>query len=114
MKIMNEHASIVQSYFQKRVVNWMETVGKKIFGIDHYWIRYEFAPSRGQIHAHFLAICRDKQVLHDMHHFRKDVKKQAKLLVEYAEKKIGLTKNIQEPPDPNAKMREINRKTSLI
>lgn len=38
-KLLNEYTIVVQEYFQKRVVNWLETVGKKIFGIEHYWVR---------------------------------------------------------------------------
>lgn len=88
---MYEHAAIVQSYFQKRVDYWFETVGKKIFGIVHYWLRYEFAPSRGQIHAHFLAICRDKKILYELHNTKEDTKQQAELLSLWAKRKFDLT-----------------------
>lgn len=30
-----------------------------MLGIKHYWVRYEFAKGRGQIHAHLLAITED-------------------------------------------------------
>jgi len=53
---MNAHSGVVQEFFQIRVKEWLETVGRRIFNIGHYWVRYEFAPSRGQIHAHLLAI----------------------------------------------------------
>lgn len=56
VRIINEYTLVVQEYFQKRVQEWMETVGKKVFKIKHYWGRFEFAPSRGQIHLHLLAI----------------------------------------------------------
>ena len=46
----------MQEYFQKRIENWLNTVGKTIFKINHHWTRFEFAPSRGQIHAHMLAV----------------------------------------------------------
>ena len=53
VQLANNYAIVIQEHFQKRVVTWLETVGKDIFGIKHYWIRYEFAPGRGQIHAHY-------------------------------------------------------------
>ena len=56
VSIVNKLSIVVQEYFQLRVKTFLETVGKTIFGIDHYWVRFEFAPSRGQIHAHLLGI----------------------------------------------------------
>ena len=43
-KLLNDYSIMVQEYFQKRVELWLNTVGKQIFGIEHYWVRYEFAP----------------------------------------------------------------------
>jgi hypothetical protein len=60
--ILNDYSSVVEEYFQKRVEIWLQTVGKKIFGIKHFWVRYEFAPGRGQIHAHLLAISQDQDI----------------------------------------------------
>ena len=56
IKEVNDFTLVIQEYFQKRVMLWLRTVGKHVFGIQHYWLRYEFAPGRGQIHAHMLAI----------------------------------------------------------
>jgi hypothetical protein len=56
VQLINDYTLIVQEYFQERVKIWLETIGAKVFHIKHYWLRYEFAPSRGQIHAHILAI----------------------------------------------------------
>lgn len=36
---------------------------KRNFGIKAYWIRFEFAPSCGQIHAHILFISSNKEAL---------------------------------------------------
>ena len=58
--IVTERTAVVQEYFQKRVGFWLETVGKVIFGMKHYWVRYEFASGRGQIHAHRVAISSDQ------------------------------------------------------
>ena len=60
VKAMCELTSAVQEFFQIRVSKLLQILGAGVFGIKHYWVRYEFAPSRGQIHAHLLAIC-DKQ-----------------------------------------------------
>ena len=53
-KAIDEYSIVIQEYFIKRVDIWMNTVGKKLFDITHYWIRLEFAKGRGQIHAHML------------------------------------------------------------
>ena len=55
-KYVNEMTIVIQEYFQERVRNWIATVGQIVFGIRHHWLRYEFAPGRGQIHCHMLAI----------------------------------------------------------
>jgi hypothetical protein len=55
--IINEYSIVVQEFFQRRVDLWLATVGKDVFKIKYHWLRYEFAPSRGQIHAHMIAIC---------------------------------------------------------
>ena len=44
LQTVNDFANVIQEYFQERVVSWLDTVGKAIFDIKHYWIRYEFAP----------------------------------------------------------------------
>jgi len=53
---LTDFTIVIQQYFQKRVQIWINTVGKEIYGIERYWLRFEFAPGRGQIHAHILAI----------------------------------------------------------
>ena len=45
----------------------MEIVGKPIFLIKHYWLRYEFAPGRGQIHAHMLLIMDNLEIQQKYH-----------------------------------------------
>lgn len=61
-RILNEYTVVVQEFFQARVEAWFKTVGKSVFDVEHHWIRYEFAPGRGQIHAHILCISKDKQL----------------------------------------------------
>ena len=62
VETVNDHTLIVQVYFQERVKIWLETVGKNIFRIKQYWLRFEFTPSHGQIHVHMLAISSFKHV----------------------------------------------------
>ena len=61
-KHVNQYSIVVQEYFQERVKLWLQTVGRKVFRIQHHWLRYEFAPSRGQIHAHMLVISDRKYI----------------------------------------------------
>lgn len=68
VQLCNDYSIVIQEYFQHRVELFLETVGKEIFGIQHYWIRYEFAPGRGQIHAHLLAISKDDKIFKLMKH----------------------------------------------
>ena len=49
----------MQEHFQQRVTSFLDTYGRTVLGIKHYWVRYEFAKGRGQIHAHLLAITDD-------------------------------------------------------
>jgi hypothetical protein len=91
-QILNDYAIVVQEYFQKRVELWLETVGRKVLDIDHYWNRFKFAPGRGQIHSHLLAIARNKAFLRLLHQVKQLSKeKRDILLAEWAEKTMGLT-----------------------
>ena len=56
IKEVNDLTMVVQEYFQNRVNAWLQSVGRHVLGIKHHWLRYEFAPGRGQIHAPMLAI----------------------------------------------------------
>ena len=67
---INEFTLVIQEYFQTRVKHWLSTIGKSLFKIKHHWLRFEFAPGRGQIHAHMLAIVDNKDVMryaYDLH-----------------------------------------------
>lgn len=91
-QILNDYAIVIQEYFQRRVECWLEIVGKKVLDIEHYWIRFEFAPGRGQIHAHLLAIVENKTI-YRLLYLDKQVssEKRDARLAEWAEKKLGLT-----------------------
>ena len=100
-QIVNDYTVVVQEYFQERVTEWLDSVGKAIFGIEHCWIRYEFAPGRGQIHAHLLAIAEDQEIYQIAHDVKKkgskdDPHTQATVFADWASKKFGLTASVQE------------------
>lgn len=96
-QLVNDYTIVIQEYFQKRTETWLNTVGKVIFGIKHYWVRYEFAPGRGQIHAHLLAIP-DNHDIYELCHVKlkenDGEKKRAKVLADWAETSFGLTASV--------------------
>ena len=91
-KAMIDYAPIVQEMFQIRTKKWLETVGKHIFKIKHYWVRYEFAKGRGQIHAHLLAITSDGVLLNHKISESNEQEK-VKIVSSYARDILGLTAN---------------------
>jgi hypothetical protein len=96
---LNDYTIVVQEYFQQRVVLWLETVGKKVFGIEHYWVRYEFAPGRGQIHAHLLAIPKNPtlhQLSYELQKNRDNGECRADIIGEWAAKQFGLTASVED------------------
>ena len=80
IQIVNDYTLIVQEYFQQRVKIWLSTIGAKIYHIKYYWLRYKFAPSRGQIHAHIMAIHDNPLVMKPYYEFSRNKKKQEKFL----------------------------------
>ena len=92
--LVNDHCIVVQEYFQLRVETWLDTVGKKLLGIKHYWLRYEFAPSRGQIHAHLLAICDHRSIQEKCFELKDDRTELAKYLSDWMEKRMGMTASV--------------------
>ena len=93
-KILNEYSLVIQEFFQIRVKYWLKTVGAQVFGIKHYWVRYEFAPGRGQIHAHMLCITKNKDIqklCYKALQKKNGNKLRAKTMAEWAQKRFGLT-----------------------
>ena len=89
--IINEYTIVVQEYFQKRVTIWLDTVGKEVFKIKYHWNRFEFAPSRGQIHVHMLAICDNLEMLKTCSTLKEDKDKLATYLSNWMEETLGFT-----------------------
>ena len=99
VQLVNDYTIVIQEYFQKRTIAWLESVGKEILDIKHYWIRFEFAPNRGQIHAHLLAIPNNNDIyklcFHDLQQ-EDGEQKRANRLAEWAHNKFGLTASVGE------------------
>ena len=91
IKAANDYSIVVQEYFIQRVQIWMDTVGKKLFKIKHYWYRYEFAKGRGQIHAHMLCICDNQHIMREAYRAREDKDKQVEILANYMRDTFNLT-----------------------
>ena len=91
VQLVNDYTLIVQEYFQERVKIWLSTIGKNVFHIKHFWLRYEFAPSRGQIHAHILAIHENPSLLQPYFELRTDKKKQEVFLHDLMKEEFGMT-----------------------
>lgn len=98
VQIMNQYSIVVQEYFQNRVKTWLDTVGKEILKINHYWVRYEFTPGRGQIHAHLLAISSDNSIYKLCHLDLKNAGEElrAQTLSSWAQETFGLVASVDE------------------
>jgi Helitron helicase-like domain at N-terminus len=98
-EIINDYTVIVQEFFQVRFELWMKHFGEPIFGIKHYWGRYEFAPGRGQIHIHLLAIRKDQNIFKLCHGDLKGPggkEKRDLRLAQWASQQFGLTASVDD------------------
>jgi hypothetical protein len=96
VQIVNDYTLVVQEYFQQRVKIWLSTIGTSVFHIKHYWLRYEFAPSRGQIHAHILAINEDPLILAPYYEYSRNKEEQEKFLYQWMSEELGITASFPE------------------
>lgn len=96
VQLVNDYTLIVQEYFQEQVKIWLSTIGAQVFHIKYYWLRYEFAPSRGQIHAHMLAIHEDPEIMKPYYTNIEDKKKQEEFLYQWMTTKLGMTASFPE------------------
>ena len=93
-KAVNDYSIVVQQFFIKRTEDFLNTVGKKILGIEHYWLRFEFAKGRGQIHAHFLVILRKEiqvNLQNQVNSAKGNRQKEANLIADWARQQFGMT-----------------------
>jgi hypothetical protein len=56
VRAVNYYSIVIQEYFQAQLSDFLENYAKEVFGIHHYYARFEFAKSLGQIHVHILAM----------------------------------------------------------
>ena len=91
VQIVNDYTLVVQEYFQERVKIWLSTIGAAIYHIKHYWLRYEFAPSRGQIHAHILAIHENPLIMEPYYKYSQNREKQEEFLHQWMTEELGIT-----------------------
>ena len=109
---MNDYSIVIQEFFQLRTKEFLDTIGKHVFEIEHYWCRFEFAKSRGQIHAHLLAITRDCNdpdgVFHKMHGCRNNPQEQERLLGEWAKERLDLSASMSTTTTNNTVSDNIN------
>lgn len=92
--LVDKYCASVQRFFHERLDNWLETIGRHIFNIKHYYLRFEFAKGRGQIHAHMVAITTDLELLTEFHQVYCVQKKEelgASLMEEYVRNVLSLT-----------------------
>ena len=64
---VQDYSLLAQEFPQERLSNYLEEVPNPVFGVRHYWCRFEFAKSRGQIHFRLFAICADQQPRRHLH-----------------------------------------------
>jgi hypothetical protein len=96
-KAVNDHALTVQHFFIKRTEDFLNTVGKNLFGIEHYWGRMEFAKGRGQIHLHLLGILNKdatRDVQAELNNGNGSSNDHANAISSWAEKTFGMTASI--------------------
>ena len=98
-QILNDYSIVVQEFFQLRFQAWMNSCGKEIFGIEHWWGWFKFTPGRGQIHIHFLAIRKNQNILKLCHNTLKQQdgkKKRDQLLADWCQQQFGLTATVND------------------
>ena len=63
---LNEYAHIVTSFFEQRTTSFVKDVLAPMLEIEHFYMIFEFAEGRGQIHFHLLAWLK-KHSRHNLH-----------------------------------------------
>ncbi len=88
------HSLFVNKYFMRRAKSFMATVIKTALGIEHYWGRVEFAPGRGAIHLHIVAIANDMAYLQDFFH-AKTTENKAAVVNKYTREHLDMTADVK-------------------
>ena len=92
-KSVKRYPLYVNEFFMKRFRSFMDTVVKQALGIEHYWGRVEFAPGRGQIHLHLLAIAKDRAYLDEFYR-ASSMKEKAAVVEKYATERLDMTADV--------------------
>jgi hypothetical protein len=88
--VPRKHPLFLNKFFMKHVNLFMKTVMKNALQIEHYWGRVEFAPGRGAIHLHLVAIAKNRAYLQDF--FKASIlEEKAIVLNNYATKHLDMT-----------------------
>jgi len=99
-KALNNYCIVVQEFFHLRVAAFLKTIGFHVFGMKHYWGRFEFAKSRGQIHLHLLGIVEDAAspggIYEQLWKLKENKEEQARVLGDWARKTFNMTASINE------------------
>jgi hypothetical protein len=101
---VRKYSLFITDFFMKHVNLFMKTVMKNALQIEHYWGHVEFAPGRGAIHLHVMAIATNRAYLQDL--FKAStLQEKAKVLKNYATKHLNMiadakvSNNLNYPPD---------------
>ena len=99
-KALNNYCIVVQEFFHLRVEAFLKTIGFHVFGMKHYWGRFEFAKSRGQIHLHLLGIVEDAAkpggVYEQLWELKENKEEQARVLGDWSRKTFNMTASMNE------------------
>lgn len=109
--LIDKYTAVVQEYFQMKVENWLETVGKQVFSITGYYLRFEFAKGRGQIHAHILACTKDHTLILPFgKKWKEDKQSAVDFLSKFARDRLQMT---CEKPSGDTCTNDCDRKSAL-
>ena len=97
----------VNEFFMKRSKLFLDSVVKTALGIKHYWGRVEFAPGRGQIHLHLLAIAEDQAYLKEYYEANTSREK-AQVVGQYGERVLDMTADVDVDDNPDYKESRID------
>ena len=99
---VRKYPLLVSEFFMIRGTLFIQIILKKMIDLEHYWGRVEFAPGRGQIHLHILAIMKEKAYLHCFYAAKMD-KDKISVLKSYAMGTLGRTSDIDVKGNPSSK-----------
>jgi hypothetical protein len=95
VRAVNDYSIIIQEYVQAQVSDFLENYAKEVFGIHHYYARFELAKIWRQIHVHILAMLGKKSNITELNDIVykeiHDVKKQARVADDWMNNVFGLT-----------------------